>query len=132
MWIPFQEEHPHLRLNYLKENLQDQEPQVKLSKLRLLATSREYNEIKRTMGFIARSISMDNPVVTEDIRRWVSSATMKDEYMSRWSAALLEKVRGALPIRAHGMYAILILFNPYYPSSLDFLPRIVRCSLSSS
>jgi hypothetical protein len=75
----------------------------RFSKLRLLATSREYLEIENTMERISRPISMSNPVVTEDIRRWVKSKTAQDKVMKTWEPTLLKKVWELLPDRAQGM-----------------------------
>ena len=76
---------------------------ARFPKLRLLATSREYLEIENTMKSISRPISMDNPVVTSDIRQWVKSKTGQDTIMSNWEPTLLENVRELLPVRAQGM-----------------------------
>ena len=75
-----------------------------LTKMQLLATSREYAEIERTMGRIAIPLSMSNRFVAEDIRLYISARLKSVTEFQRWPADLYADVEDALSTKAHGMF----------------------------
>jgi NACHT domain len=73
------------------------------AKLRLLATSREYIDIENTLRPTSASIPMSNPIVDEDIRRYVSSMLRSNKRLARWPRGLVDEILEALVHGAKGM-----------------------------
>ncbi|KAK3386449.1 hypothetical protein B0H63DRAFT_391846, partial [Podospora didyma] len=71
--------------------------------VRVLVTSRDEIDIRRTLLPLSFHISMSNPIVDEDIRRHVHSELHSDPKFLRWSPALLYQVEGTLIMGAKGM-----------------------------
>ncbi|KAK0721765.1 hypothetical protein B0T26DRAFT_192499 [Lasiosphaeria miniovina] len=72
--------------------------------VRVLVTSRDEIDIRRTLEPISSHISMSNPVVDDDIRRHVHSELHSDPKFLRWPPALLDQVENALIKGAKGMF----------------------------
>jgi hypothetical protein len=75
----------------------------RFDRVRLLATSREYYDIETYFSSISREISMNNPVVSEDIRRYVHSALLSNRKFQSWPQSLVTEVEDALMKGAKGM-----------------------------
>jgi hypothetical protein len=71
--------------------------------VRLLATSREYVDIEGVMTEIAKSISMRNILVSEDIILYIQSKLNSHPRLKRWPEQLREEVHLALSSQANGM-----------------------------
>ena len=72
-------------------------------KIRLLATSREYSEIEQAFDNISRPISMDNPLLREDIRLFIRSSLASRKNFCQWPRKLRDDVENALTNGAKGM-----------------------------
>ena len=70
-------------------------------KIQLFATSRRYADIESAFKAVSSPISMCNPVVDEDIRRYVSSEIKKK--FASWPQSLQDEVLQALVVGAKGM-----------------------------
>ncbi|KAF2092965.1 hypothetical protein NA57DRAFT_10921, partial [Rhizodiscina lignyota] len=95
----------------------------RFTKIRLLATSREYLDIETAFLNISTSISMSNPLVQEDIRVYVRSTIRTSRRFSHWPESLLGEIEDALAIGAKGMFRwavcqINILEKLYRPSRI--------------
>lgn len=90
------------RDNILKV-LRDLVTDPRFAKIRLLATSREYYDIETCFTNISTSVSMSNPVVTEDIRVYVYSQLRSNYRFKDWPPDLLREVEDAISKGAHGM-----------------------------
>ncbi|KAK3295249.1 uncharacterized protein B0H64DRAFT_459150 [Chaetomium fimeti] len=75
----------------------------RFAKIRLAATSREYEDVERAFKSRATSVSMNNKGVEEDIQKFVHSA-LKDPQYDGWGRKLREKVAAMVPVRAQGMF----------------------------
>ncbi|KAG0649187.1 rad55 [Hyphodiscus hymeniophilus] len=84
--------------------LQDLASDPRFEKIKLLATSREYNDIEKTMGPISASISMMNPLLGEDIRLYTRSKLSSNHKFKHWPPDLLAVVLEALSTNAKGMF----------------------------
>lgn len=73
------------------------------ARLRLLATSRNYLDISETFSSLAASISMDNPLVGEDIRLYAQHELRTNRKTSWWSPALALDVVDSIVKGAKGM-----------------------------
>ena len=76
----------------------------RLRKIQLFATSREYTEIQRTMLGIAKPLSLSNPLVESDIKRYVSARVASDATFRLWPNGLRVEVEEALSKGARGMF----------------------------
>jgi hypothetical protein len=76
---------------------------VGFSKLRIIASSREEEDIKRALTGIGSNISMSNPLVDEDISRFIQSAIYEDRKMRTWPEDLQLEVKEKLTAGAKGM-----------------------------
>lgn len=74
------------------------------SKLQILASSREYDDIERTMTKFSVPVSMNNPQVEVDIRRRVQSILQSCPQFGRWPNELLHEVEEAVVKGAEGMW----------------------------
>lgn len=74
----------------------------RFQKIRILATSRQYFDIERMFSGISTSISMSNPSVDADIRRFVRSRLASSHRLRRWHH-LLEEIEHVLVTKAKGM-----------------------------
>jgi hypothetical protein len=90
------------RLDLLKV-LRDLATDHRFNRVRLLATSREYYDIQSYFSDISMSVSMRNPLLEDDIRRYVHSALASNRKFHNWSPSLLTEVENALAIGAKGM-----------------------------
>jgi NACHT domain len=75
----------------------------RFSKIRVLATSREYIDIETTFSPISISVSMSNDLVTEDIGVYVSSTLRSNPKFVNWQQDLLLEVEETLSKGAKGM-----------------------------
>jgi hypothetical protein len=78
----------------------------RFSKIQLLATSRVYVDIERSLKPFAIAFSLDNELVEHDIRRYVRAAITKEHKLNlgRWPQPMLELVVDIVPKKAKGMY----------------------------
>lgn len=77
---------------------------VPFEKIRLLATSREYAEIKKGVEDAATQLSMFKHFVTEDIRKYLATQTKSVPEFRRWPEELRSEVEDALVRGARGMF----------------------------
>ena len=75
----------------------------RFQKVQLLATSREYIDIEKTMLQISTPVSMLNPLLAEDIKRYVRSQMHKNPRFKPWPPQLQDEVVEALGTGAKGM-----------------------------
>lgn len=75
----------------------------RFDKIRLLASSREYYDIEVCFSDISSKVSMNNPVVEDDIGRYVHSALVSNRKFQAWPPSLIAEVEGALAKGAKGM-----------------------------
>jgi len=73
-------------------------------KIQLLATSREYSDIKLKMGRFSQSLSMSNCFVEADIRIYVAAKIMAEAKFQRWPSDLRTDVEATLSTGAKGMF----------------------------
>jgi hypothetical protein len=90
------------RLDLLKI-IRDLSTDARFSKIRLLATSREYLDIETIMIPISVDISMSNPLVEDDIRTCVRSLLASKLKFKRWPKDLLLEVEETVSKEAKGM-----------------------------
>jgi NACHT domain len=90
-------------------------------KIQLLATSREYSDIKLKMGRFSQSLSMSNCFVEADIRIYVAAKIMAEAKFQRWPSDLRTDVEAALSTGAKGMFRWAVC-------QLDILRRLNRQS----
>ena len=79
----------------------------RFKKIQLLASSREYIDIERVMEEISLSVSMANPSVEEDIRRYVHSTLQSNPKFRHWPQELLDEVEDTLSTGARGKYVVI-------------------------
>ncbi|KAH8686369.1 hypothetical protein BGZ61DRAFT_454381 [Ilyonectria robusta] len=77
---------------------------LRFSKIRTLATSREYIDIEEMMEGISVPISMRNPLLDEDIRLFVQSQLGTHPKLKRWPASVRDRALEALSTKAKGMF----------------------------
>lgn len=77
--------------------------QVEFSKIRLLATSRDYVDIEKALKPISVSIPMSNPLIDVDIRQYVSVALQENRRLCRWPDGLKKEILEALVQGSKGM-----------------------------
>jgi len=75
----------------------------RFERIKLLATSREYNGIKEIMEPISAPISMMNPLLGEDIRLYTQSKLSNNHKFKHWPSDLLAEVLETLSTNAKGM-----------------------------
>ena len=75
----------------------------KFKKLQLIASSRDYDDIEKSMLVCATSCSMDNEAVAQDIREYVHSALQSNARFAKWPPDLLQEVEKAVSAGAQGM-----------------------------
>jgi len=73
-------------------------------RIQLLATSREYLDIKRVMRRLYRPLSMSNSFVEGDIRTYVARKIRAELKFQRWPLGLRIEVEKTLSIGAKGMF----------------------------
>lgn len=71
--------------------------------LQLLASSRRYVDIQKTMEAISAPLSMDNDYVGADIRTYVHSAIRSKDKFKRFPTELLSDIEDAVSRGAKGM-----------------------------
>jgi len=71
--------------------------------LKLLATSREYLDIRETMSGISLSVLMDHEFIKEDIRIHVQSFIHTNRDFKRWPEAVRADIAQKLTVGAKGM-----------------------------
>lgn len=76
----------------------------RFSRIQLLTTSRQYEDIKTTMSHISQPLSMSNPCVEADIRVFVAARIMAEQRFRNWPQGLRTEVQEALAIGAQGMF----------------------------
>ena len=77
--------------------------EARFKKLQILTSSREYIDIERIMTGISLSVSMNNPYVETDIRRYVQSILQSWPQFRRWPRDLLDEVEQTVVKGAGGM-----------------------------
>jgi hypothetical protein len=78
------------------------------STLRLLATSRDEQDIEEALrDVISHQVSMDEALIDNDIRVYVSRKLKDDKKLSKYSAEKTETIENTLIDGAHGMYVIV-------------------------
>lgn len=91
----------------LREDLlmvfQDLVTESRFKKLQLIASSREYIDIERKMAKFSVSVSMNNPYVEMDIRRYVKSILQSCDRFGPWPLELLHEVEETVTMGAKGM-----------------------------
>ncbi|ENH70495.1 Vegetative incompatibility protein HET-E-1 [Fusarium oxysporum f. sp. cubense race 1] len=75
----------------------------RFEKIRILATSRQYFDIEQSLTQISTSISMSNPMVDADIRRFVHSRLRSSNRLKRWHARF-DEIEEVLAAMAEGMF----------------------------
>ncbi|EXM04734.1 hypothetical protein NOF04DRAFT_18693 [Fusarium oxysporum II5] len=75
----------------------------RFEKIRILATSRQYFDIEQSLAQISTSISMSNPMVDADIRRFVHSRLRSSNRLKRWHARF-DEIEEVLAAMAQGMF----------------------------
>ncbi|KAH6972969.1 hypothetical protein BKA56DRAFT_492630 [Ilyonectria sp. MPI-CAGE-AT-0026] len=88
----------------LLQVLQNLITDLRFSKIRTLATSREYIDIEEMMEGISVPISMRNPLLDEDIRLFVESQLGSHPKLKRWPASVRGQALEALSTKAKGMF----------------------------
>jgi hypothetical protein len=83
--------------------LRDLATDSRFQKVQLLSTSRQYIDIEKVMQQISVSVSMCNPLLDEDIKRYVRSQLHSNPKFKHWSLPLREEVVEALSSGAKGM-----------------------------
>jgi hypothetical protein len=89
----------------------------RFGKVQLLASSREYIDIERTMESFSVPVSMANPFNEEDIRLCVQSLIQSNPMFKRWPAVLLDEIEVAVSEGAKGMFRWAVC-------QLDLLQRL--------
>lgn len=74
----------------------------RFKKIRLLATSRQYFDIEQSFNEISESISMSNPMVEADIRRFVHARLRSSHRLKRWHERF-DEIEEVLASMAQGM-----------------------------
>jgi hypothetical protein len=77
--------------------------QPEFARMKIIATSREYTDIQDALRNLSAPISMSNPLVDEDIRKYVNSQLHSIKSFEHWSPNLLHEVAETLVIGAKGM-----------------------------
>ncbi|KAL8791173.1 MAG: hypothetical protein Q9195_006012 [Heterodermia aff. obscurata] len=77
--------------------------ETRFKKLQLVASSREYIDIERIMAKFSVPVSMNNPYVEMDIRRYVKSFLQSCDRFGPWPSGLLDEVEEAVTMGAKGM-----------------------------
>ncbi|KAK4163273.1 hypothetical protein QBC43DRAFT_319816 [Cladorrhinum sp. PSN259] len=88
----------------LLKTVRDLSTDPRFSKIQLLVTSREYIDIERVLEEISKPVSMSNPSIELDIRRYVRSNLQNNPKFKRWHSQLRGEVEATLCTRAKGMF----------------------------
>ncbi|SCO52714.1 uncharacterized protein FFMR_11153 [Fusarium fujikuroi] len=75
----------------------------RFEKIRILATSRQYFDIERSLGEISERISMSNTMVDADIRRFVHARLRSSHRLKRWHERF-DEIEAVLATMAKGMF----------------------------
>ncbi|KAK3380805.1 hypothetical protein B0H63DRAFT_450203 [Podospora didyma] len=78
----------------------------RFGKIQLLATSREYNDIHTMLADASAPLSISNPLVTHDIKKYVASILRSDKRFKSWpkTPRLVKKVEATLAKGVKGMF----------------------------
>ncbi|KAF5644595.1 ankyrin repeat [Fusarium sp. NRRL 52700] len=76
---------------------------TRFEKIRILATSRQYFDIEQSLSEISESISMSNPMVDADIRRFVHARLRSSHRLKRWHERF-DEIEEVLAAMAQGMF----------------------------
>jgi hypothetical protein len=87
----------------LLDVLRDLITDPRFSKIRVLATSREYIDIEESMKEISAPISMRNPLLDQDIRLFVQAQLNTHPKLRFWQPSVREEALRALSTKAKGM-----------------------------
>lgn len=90
------------RLDLLRV-LRDLVTDSRFESIRLLATSREYYDIETHFSDISVELSMNNPLVQEDIRLYVQSVMASNPKFRAWPKSLTTEIENGLAKGAEGM-----------------------------
>jgi Cdc6-like AAA superfamily ATPase len=83
--------------------LRDLATDFRFQNVSILATSREYTDIEDVLLNFSARISMRNPLLDQDIKRYVESELRRHPTMSTWPADIQHEVLEALSAKANGM-----------------------------
>ena len=75
----------------------------RFKRLQLIISSRDYIDIEKIMMSFSVSISMNNPLVEQDIRQYVHSSLQSNPLFGRWPRDLLDEVEKGISKGAGGM-----------------------------
>ncbi|RYP93233.1 hypothetical protein DL770_000608 [Monosporascus sp. CRB-9-2] len=78
--------------------------EARFQKIRLVVSSREYEDIKQSLRGIASAISMSNEMVTADIQLYVRNKLEKTWEFNHWPGTLLDDVETTISTKAKGMF----------------------------
>jgi hypothetical protein len=101
--------------------LDDLTTDVRFGKIQLLATSREYPDIERTMTKISQPLSMANPLAEADIKLYISEKIRSTYKFQQWPPSLQLEVEEVLSTGAKGMFRWAVC-------QLDILRRLSTVS----
>ena len=73
------------------------------NRVRLIATSREYYDIEACFSPISTAVSMENPLLQDDIRRLVHTTLRSNQKFESWPQDLLADVEDAIAEGAKGI-----------------------------
>lgn len=83
--------------------VQDVLTDPRFGKIQVLATSRDYIDIRESMKDISAPISMANPLLDEDIRLFVQARLRTHPKLRLWPASVRDEAVEALSTKAKGM-----------------------------
>ena len=101
--------------------LDDLTTDVRFGKIQLLATSREYPDIERTMTKISQPLSMANPLAEANIKLYISETIRSTPKFQQWPPSLQLEVEDVLSTGAKGMFRWAVC-------QLDILRRLSTVS----
>ncbi|KAL6713228.1 hypothetical protein ACLMJK_009349 [Lecanora helva] len=76
----------------------------KFERLQLVVSSRDYIDIEKIMLSFSISVSMNNPLVTQDFRHYVHSHLQSNSEFDRWPRDLLHETIESITNGAQGMF----------------------------
>jgi hypothetical protein len=79
---------------------------LRFERIQLLATSRKELDIKQSFEHKAKTVSLSNKYVGDDIRAYIWHRLSSDSGFSRWPYPIRCEIQFSLQIRAQGIYVI--------------------------
>jgi hypothetical protein len=83
--------------------LRDLATDPRFQNISILATSREYIDIEGMMLEFSAPVSMNNPLLVEDIKRYIQSRLCSHPKMRRWPGPIQQDIVAVLSEKARGM-----------------------------